>query len=371
VALILIVERNKATGDYVAVTLKKAGHETLVTSFQSEAIAMYQERLPDLVLVNYFLGDGNGLNLLESLIRLSPEATVVMTTGLGSEALARQALSLGAFDYVVKGRTFFTDLPLLVENLIKRVSEQKAQKESEKQKIRLTAQAELAVWLDHNFKNIFSAVSGSLGLIDFDNPEQSQEKRKEYLNDGLNSLRSAMKLLEDLSRFTDGGSREDEKNVLVASIIDEAWQSVKDRLISGPSEDFSVSREVLTNLTLINDTRSLEPQKVVHKDLLTIFEALLKNAVEAMGQTQEPRILVTAGRKDDFLCFSVRDNGRGMDERVKRHAFEPLFSTKGQVGVGLSLSIVMALVTRHLGQVKLDSQPGQGCQIDFTYKLMF
>jgi signal transduction histidine kinase len=372
VALILIVERNKVTGDYVAATLKKAGHETLVTSFQSEAVAMFQERKPDLVLINYFLDDGDGLKMLGVLKRLGPDAMVVMTTGLGNEALVRVAMVLGAFDYIAKGQTYYTDLPDLVTDLISRFNSKNSKRASENQRSRLEAQTELAGWLDHNFKNILSAVAGSLHLIDFDNPDQSQEKRREYLNDGLSSLGTAVKLLENLSRLSDDdGTREDERSVLVSSVVDEAWQAVKDRLLNGPKEEFSVGKEILGEITFINETRGLEPQKIVRQDLLTIFEALLKNSVEALGQAKEPRISVSASRKDDFLSFAVKDNGRGMDDRVKRHAFEPLFSTKGQVGVGISLSTVMALVTRHLGEIRVESRPGLGCQIHFTYKLMF
>ncbi|MDR1111710.1 MAG: hybrid sensor histidine kinase/response regulator [Deltaproteobacteria bacterium] len=370
-ALILIVERNKVTGDYVAATLEKAGHETLVTSVQTEALAMFQERRPDLVMINYFLTGGDGISLLEALLRLSPGAMVVMTTGLGNEALSRRAMTMGAFDYVVKGRTFFSDLPFLVDDLMSRFSARKAKEASEQLRTRLEAQAELAGWLDHNFKNILSAVAGSLGLIDFGNPGQSQEKRGEYLDDGLGSLAEAMRLLENLGRMTGGGSQEAEKSVLVSSVVDEAWQSVRDRLRNGPAGEFSVSPGILDGLSFINEARSLEPQKVVRQDLLSILEALLKNALEAVAQSPDPRIIVTAGRRGEYLDFSVRDNGRGMDERVRRHAFEPLFSTKGQVGVGLSLTTVMALVTRHLGQVDVVTGPGQGCQVKFTYKLAF
>jgi signal transduction histidine kinase len=371
VALILIVERNKVTGEYVAATLKKAGHETLVTSFQTEALAMFQERKPDLVIVNYFLADSDGLKLISALTRQSPEAMVVMTTGLGNEALVREAMSLGAFDYIVKGKTYFTDLPQLVEDLFLRFTAKNLKRVSEQQASRLEAQTELAGWLDHNFKNILSAVAGSLSLINFDNPEQSQEKRQEYLQDGLSSLNTAVKLLDNLSRLSDGGSSEDERSLLVSSVVDEAWQWVKDRLLNGPKEEFSVSKDILTQVTFINETRNLEPQKVVREDLLTIFEALIKNALEALAQSPEPRLIVSAHRDKEYLSFTVRDNGRGMDDRVKRHAFEPLFSTKGQVGVGISLTTVMALVTRHLGQIKVESQPGQGTLINFTYKLIY
>jgi signal transduction histidine kinase len=102
---------------------------------------------------------------------------------------------------------------------------------------------------------------------------------------------------------------------------------------------------------------------------LTILEALLKNAVEAVGQTAEPKVSVGARRQGEFLAFTVSDNGRGMDEKVQRHAFEPLFSTKGMVGVGLSLTTVMALVTRHQGEVKIFSSPGKGATFEFTLNL--
>ncbi|MDR0354133.1 MAG: hybrid sensor histidine kinase/response regulator [Deltaproteobacteria bacterium] len=368
-AVILIVERNKVTGDYVAATLARAGHQTLTTSTETEALAMFQERQPDVVLINYYLSEGNGLKLLETVKRMAPRSLTAVTTGLGSEDLARRAMSLGAFDYIVKGRKYFQDLPQIVEDLLARQAEREADLRKDRQKSRLAAQAELAGWIDHNFRNILSAVSGSLRLVDFQDPEQTQEKRQEYLSDGLASLDSAMKLLENLSRLNAEGSQEDERNVMVSAVVDEAWASVKDKLLSGAAEDFSVSPKVLNNLSFSNETRDLGPQKVVCQDLLTILEALLKNALEAVGQTPEPRIAVRAGRRDDHLWVSVVDNGRGMDERVKRHAFEPLFSTKGQVGVGLSLTTVLALVTRRLGEVAVQSSPGRGCQIEFSYRV--
>ncbi|MDR1296659.1 MAG: response regulator [Deltaproteobacteria bacterium] len=369
-AVILIVERNKTTGDYVSATLEAAGHQTVVTTSQTEALAMFQERRPDLVLINYFLTGGDGLKLLAALLKLSPGALVVMTTGLGNEALARQAMSLGAFDYVVKGRTYFQDLPAMAAGLLARRDARQAEAAAGLLQSRISAQAELAGWLDHNFRNILSAVSGSLRLIDFGNPAQTDEKRREYLSDGLASLGSAMALLENLSRLGSQGSQEDERTVLVSSVADEAWQAVRDALLNGPPESFSVGPRVLENLIFINECRTLPPQRVVREDLLTILEALLKNAVEAAAQTPEPRIIVRAQRDGEFLTVAVVDNGRGMDERVLRHAFEPLFSTKGQVGVGLSLTSVMALVSRHLGSVRAESSPGRGCKIVFTYRLV-
>jgi signal transduction histidine kinase len=318
--------------------------------------------------VNYFLADGDGLSFLKSLFRLDPAALAVMTTGLGNEKIACQAMRLGAYDYIVKGRSYYQDLPGIVKDLIDRHAKTLYLQQADRLKVRLAAQSELSGWLDHNFRNIFSAISGSLNLIDFQNPQQSQEKRREYVSDGLNSLKTAIKLLEDLNRMTVDKSGESEgRRILISSVVDDAWRAVRTRLLEASGEEFSVSPIVLDNLIFINDTRDLPPQIIAHQDLLTIFEALFKNALEALGQTPEPRVVVGVKRQDEFLVFTVSDNGCGMDEKVQRHAFEPLFSTKGQVGVGLSLTIVMALVTRHQGEVKVASSQGRGSTFEFTF----
>jgi signal transduction histidine kinase len=58
-----------------------------------------------------------------------------------------------------------------------------------------------------------------------------------------------------------------------------------------------------------------------------------------------------------------------MDEKVQRHALEPLFSTKGKVGVGLSLTTVLALVNRHQGEIKIVSSAGRGALVEFTWRI--
>ena len=368
-ALVLIAESNTLIAEFVAKTLAEAGYETMSTSSCVEGLAMFQERRPDLVLVNYFLTEGDGLSFMESLQKVAPGAAVVMVTGLGNEAMARDAMRLGALDYVIKGTDYFKDLPAVVDDCLRRRKHESQKRAAEELSSRLAAQAELAVWLDHNFKNILSAVAGSLSLIDPGNLNQSDDKRREYISDSLGSLNTAMKLLENLSRMTSAGAAEDASSVLIASVVDEAWRSVSGRLRSGRDEDFASSPAILDSVAFVNDTRGLPPFRLVGQDLSTILEALLKNALEAVSQSRDPKIVVRAGESGGFLTVSVEDNGRGMDDKVLRHAFEPLFSTKGKVGVGLSLTTVLALVNRHQGKIKINSSAGHGAVVEFTWRL--
>jgi signal transduction histidine kinase len=63
--------------------------------------------------------------------------------------------------------------------------------------------------------------------------------------------------------------------------------------------------------------------------------------------------------------LSVTDDGRGMDESVRRRIFDPFFTTKlGTGGSGLGMHIVHSIVTNVLGgQIEVKSTPGHGTQM--------
>ena len=58
---------------------------------------------PDCVVCDYQLGDGTGLDLLESVRETDPDRPFVLVTGRGSEAVASDAIGQGVTDYIRKG----------------------------------------------------------------------------------------------------------------------------------------------------------------------------------------------------------------------------------------------------------------------------
>jgi signal transduction histidine kinase len=355
------------TAEYVAQTLASAGFETRATDGQTDAMAIYQERKADLVFINFYLGDGTGIGLLKALAKVDPDFLGVVATGIGSEDIAREAMISGAFDYVVKTGDFYRELPDMAERYIRRHREYLEQRRFKADAERLDAQVELAGWLDHNFKNILSAASGFLGLLDFDSPTQTVEKRREYVADTLEALRTAMKLLDRLSALGRSGSREGARQALVSRVADDAYRCARDPSKSQP-EDRAAFTAASERTSFMNLTRALPPQRVVFEDLFTVLEALFRNSLESLTAAREsPEITVKAEREGPYLVFEVSDNGRGMDGKVLRRVFDPLFSTKGQVGVGVSLTIVKTLVQRHLGEITAKSDPGRGTEFRFTY----
>jgi signal transduction histidine kinase len=66
-----------------------------------------------------------------------------------------------------------------------------------------------------------------------------------------------------------------------------------------------------------------------------------------------------------FVRLAVEDNGAGMDSEVAEHLFEPFFtSKKREVGKGLGLAVVHAVVTAADGLINVDSTPGAGSLLE-------
>ncbi|MFH0927974.1 MAG: ATP-binding protein [bacterium] len=62
-----------------------------------------------------------------------------------------------------------------------------------------------------------------------------------------------------------------------------------------------------------------------------------------------------------YAVLEVVDDGPGLPDEVKRHLFEPFWTTKPPgCGTGLGLSIVKQVATNHQGGIKVSSLPGQG-----------
>ncbi|TWI79358.1 histidine kinase/DNA gyrase B/HSP90-like ATPase [Lacibacter cauensis] len=87
---------------------------------------------------------------------------------------------------------------------------------------------------------------------------------------------------------------------------------------------------------------------------------LLVNAIEAVKDKAEPRIVLSAYESGDHkTVMKIADNGVGMDEEVMDKIFIPFFSTR-KTGSGIGLSLCKQIMLLHKGSIQVQSRPGEG-----------
>ena len=68
----------------------------------SEAISMYSELQPDLVILDINLPDITGVQVLNEILCIDGKAKIIMVTSMGQSAYLKECLLLGARDFVIK-----------------------------------------------------------------------------------------------------------------------------------------------------------------------------------------------------------------------------------------------------------------------------
>ena len=83
--------------------VEKAGFRVVgEASNGQEAVDLYENMRPDVVLMDITMPKMDGLAALKRILELDPGAKVIMCSALGQQSLIVQALQLGAKDFIVK-----------------------------------------------------------------------------------------------------------------------------------------------------------------------------------------------------------------------------------------------------------------------------
>ncbi len=114
---ILIIEDEALLARNFARFLERRGHETAVAATVRKGIEQYDEIRPDIVLIDYNLPDGTGMEVIGHIRRGDRQTKLVMITAHGSVAIAVGAMKAGADDYLTKP-VALEEVGLLVERLV-------------------------------------------------------------------------------------------------------------------------------------------------------------------------------------------------------------------------------------------------------------
>jgi signal transduction histidine kinase len=102
--------------------------------------------------------------------------------------------------------------------------------------------------------------------------------------------------------------------------------------------------------------------------LQQIFQNLIGNALKYQPENNIPEIHIDYHLNETHHCFSINDNGIGIDTKYAQDIFEPfkrLHNKEEYQGTGIGLAICRKAIERLDGQIWIESALGQGCAFHF------
>ena len=240
------------------------------------------------------------------------------------------------------------------------------------QQERLRALGQMASGIAHDVNNAMSPIVAYSDLLLSTLPDLPQKSR-EYLQAIKQSGEDVAHIVARMREFY--RRRSDAEPLLplnINKIIEEVIELTRPRW-----RDLS-QREGIS----IQIHRELEsPAPILLSDPTELREVLINlvfNAVDALPQGGAItfvtrtfwRVAAEAGKQESELQVEVRDNGIGMDEKIRQRCLEPFFSTKAQRGgTGLGLAMVYGVMHRHDGTIDIESSVGRGTCARLTFPI--
>ena len=100
--LILIVDDEEGILTTMSQVLGDEGFRTITTASGAEALDLFREHRPDVVFLDIWLPDKDGLEALQAILEMDSDAAVVMMSGHGTSSTAVKSIKMGAQDYLEK-----------------------------------------------------------------------------------------------------------------------------------------------------------------------------------------------------------------------------------------------------------------------------
>ena len=259
-------------------------------------------------------------------------------------------LMLGALNFAAIEET-----QLRLQTLLREQAELRKQQAAVERDLRNITKLEglsvLAGGIAHDFNNILMGLFGNLSLA---KEELSTDHRAwPLLKEAEGSMTRATQLSGQLLTFAKGGAPTMEPIQLGALL---------EKLVR-----FDLSGSTVR--AVVRHQPGLWTAHVDEGQMQQVFANLTINARQAMPDGGEFHVELENARMEEgavpglnpgeYVRVVVRDTGTGIEEKHLDQVFDPYFSTK-QSGRGLGLATAYSIVTRHGGQIRVESTRGEG-----------
>ncbi|MFP4380087.1 MAG: PAS domain S-box protein [Candidatus Sumerlaeia bacterium] len=229
---------------------------------------------------------------------------------------------------------------------------------------KMEAIGQLAGGIAHDFNNILSGVLGFAEII-LDKIENDEEVDKYSVNQILHAANRARELVQQILTF----SRRQDVEMRPVSLGKIAREALKLLRASIPAT-IRIEQDILAK----NDIVLADPTQM-HQVVVN----LCTNAYHAMresGGILSVKLEQVEIKRDtiarfknlkpgQYLRLVVSDTGCGIPPENLERIFEPFFTTKARdEGTGMGLSVVHGIITRHGGDIVVQSEPDEGASFE-------
>ena len=244
----------------------------------------------------------------------------------------------------------------IYEGLLEDVTEKKNMVAQLQQVNKMESIATLAGGVAHEFNNTLMGIMGNIELLKINfSDDGGIDKQLESMKGAGHRM---SRLTAQLLAYAEGGKYQPKELKLDDFVIETL-----------PILQHNLSPTVSVETVFPKDISHIEAD---HAQMQMVLSAILANSNEAIED--EGIIRITAENKDldenftkqhpglepgYYVCLTIEDNGKGMDEKTKSGIFEPFFTTKFQ-GRGMGMAAVYGIIMNHDGGISVDSELGKG-----------
>lgn len=392
-SLILIVDDNTNNIQLLFDVMKTHGYNVLVANNGHSALNKVQAFSPDLILLDIMMP---GMDGFETCRRLkadekTKDIPVIFMTALTNTADKIKGFKLGAVDYITK--PFHQEEVLARVNVqlkLRKLNRQLQQSQFQlMQAEKISSLGQLVAGVAHEVNNPVGFIAGNLEYtrnyiqdlisllnlyqIHLPNPPEEIIRKiddidldflLEDLPKMINSMNVGIERITEIMQSLRNFSRKDATEKKTADIhqgIDTTLMILSHRL---------KVNKVFPKIEVVKEYGDLPQIECYPGQLNQVFMNLLSNAIDAIeegikaSKSSIPQIRINTELIDDSIKISIRDNGNGMSEEVRRKLFDAFFTTKPEgKGTGLGLSISYQIITEtHGGSLECFSSRGEGTE---------
>ena len=317
-----------------------------------EAKELIAKRSHDIYLVDYMLGEHTGFELLMIAEPEKRQEPFILLTGANDRSIEKQAVELGASDYLVKGSF---DADLLSRSLNYALRRKQAEAQRFQHLIELNqAKDEFISVASHQLRTPATSVKQYIGMLLDDMFGELSETQKNILSKAYDSNERQLKIVSDLLKVArvDAGKvilreTETDLNQLLAEVVKDEADIIKER------------RQSVT----FKPARKPAYAWIDRDTIRMVLENLIDNA--SKYSEEDTIVHVTVTNNKNTVSITVADEGVGIDQKDASKLFEkfsrihnPLSTQAG--GSGLGLYWAKKIVDLHNGTIEVTSQLGRG-----------